>query len=127
MSATIARCHPRRFHLCRLGRGQLFGAFVPVHLAHRSAGAAIPLRESRTSFLWVHREKQIFAQQMSRWCVPYCKTRSGATASPIRHVLVMLHTGVLHSFAARPVGGYQGWGATAQVLLLGRTTSDSIC
>src|SRR5580692_7937734 len=47
---------------------------------------------------------------MSRRCVPCCKTRNGTAGSTIRRVLVVLHTGVLHSFAACPVGWNQGRG-----------------
>ena len=44
---------------------------------------------------------------LSKCRVPRCKTRSGTTASPFGRILVVLHTGLLHSVAAGLVGGHQ--------------------
>ena len=69
------------------------------------AGTAVPLSQCRAAALRIRRQEQIFPQQVSRWRLPRCKTRSGTTASPARCVLVVLHTRVFHSVAACPVGG----------------------
>ena len=76
-----------------------------------AVGTAVPLSRCRAAGLRVRCHEQIFPQQMSRGRLQGSKTRDGTAASKIRCVLVLLHAGILHPVAARPVGGHQGWGA----------------
>src|SRR5882762_3392311 len=69
---------------------------------------AVPLSQCGKAALRVHCHEQIFSQQLSRWRLPGNKTRSSTAASPTRRVLVMLHAGFLHPFAACPMGGHRG-------------------
>ena len=84
------------------------GSFVPVHVDHWQGGAVVSASEFRAAALWPCSDQPIFTQQVPGRGMPSCKTRSGTTASQTWSVLVLLHTGLLHSFAACLVGGHQG-------------------
>src|SRR6476660_8474164 len=108
MPTAVTRRHARGRDLCRLGCRHMFGTVVPVNVAHRRTGKAVPLSPYWAVVIRVHCDEQILPQQVPWGCLPRCETRDGTTASRTRCILVVLHTWLLHSIAAGRVRGCPG-------------------